>query len=66
MTIQITPEGGIVIDGVKVGEWATGVLNKDSYVIELNGFAALIVCPNPNKTIQELINSGFTPQKWEE
>ena len=64
MQIELTPEGSIVIDGVKVGEWDWG---EDGITdMRLKGDTGLISSYTPHTHLHDLINSGFQPQKWEE
>ncbi len=69
MTIQLTPEGSIVIDGVKVGEYYKGRKLKPSAKLRTQSGYKYLYEPDKDKLIQDItnrINSGFTPQKWEE
>lgn len=71
MPIQLTHEGSIIIEGVKVGEWYlcrgcrkrfTGKMNDEGRerTIQASNLVQL------QREAQLLLNSGFTPQKWEE
>lgn len=70
MTIQLTPEGSIVIDGVKVGEWNSSTsLNDIHYKVRykqgLKVSSAKDEFNLKNIILVDIIN-GFKPKKWEE